>query len=272
MKRFWILLVPVILFAQGISQYRKDDSVAVRYKIRPISNEVKCNLGDTLHRFNSAYIDTLTVDSLRARSASIETLFGGSPIIVKSKVFFMGGANIVFGDDTSSSVSWFGSFHTDTTVTFWGDTAAADTSDTVAMNDTVWVWAAGPLYKIKTNSGGWSIDSINITNFDNINAYPCGEPGHFSDYTQVCNSGTANITASDGDTMFVYRTDDATCTYNDSLVIIGIADGPATYWIPLCESSASYWSNISDPPIKITDTLYQTFNGDTFFIGEHKNY
>jgi len=215
--------------------------------------------------------DYVDVESLKVNHAYIETLDAHSPIHVVAPLYLYYGAK-----DSASYISWFVTHHEDTIATVWGDTIGADTTDSVCIGDSVngFVYFYGCPDKavsrddfgVFDNFGNFTVD----TTTDSFSNFPCAcvdAQGVLS----YQNKNNENIAAAAGDTVFLYYWDSKSSAVTDSFILVAKEYAGKYYWYLYgCKKK---WIQISNTRcINISDTLFQIFGNDTFYLREKRNY
>lgn len=214
----------------------------------------------------------ITSDSIHVNHAYIETLDAHSPIHVVAPLY------LYYGADTSAYISWYVTHFETVFANTWGDTAEADTTDTVCVGDSI--LGDVYVYKLPTCSPDDRSGFVDTSNFgsfvtdttvDKWSNFPCVN----GDTSCICitiyhKKNDDTVAAVVGDTVFLYYYSKDQGAVTDSFIIVGV-DGPkgACWKLYGCKSR---WEKIISPCIPKIDTLYQIFGSDTFMLREKRNY
>ena len=221
--------------------------------------------------------DYVDVESLKVNHAYIETLDAHSPIHVVAPLYLYYGAR-----DSASYISWFVAHHEDTYATYWGDTVDADTTDSVCIGDSilgkVFYWGCNPACQESavTTNNGYKVDTVRFDYArDSFECY-CEDNEGKDCYVLGGESGSSMLSAPTyDDTVFLYHCVDEGCSaVDDSFVVISAYNAVTRnyYWYLLCDGECKHWKDMKHKCIEITDTLYQIFGNDTFYLREKRNY
>lgn len=229
-----------------------------------------------------AYLDTLTIipDSAQVNlwvvwdtlGAYLDTLTVFPDSVTHS--IYSDTAEYARRADTSlhcadlSSISFFSRSVIETLYTYYGDTATADTSDTVCFSGYTWIWVNVPGGALKTNIGAWG-----TLIFDNVDSYwtninDCGGAGvgliYALDSVTCVPDSALHASTQENDTIFFYLPQERgmDCTKTDSVAVYS----NGTAWLPVCISGGGLWGIFTSYCYTRYDTAYAIIAGDTLMV------